>query len=116
MTNIKKVFASNLKKHRLARGWTQGELAEECGSSCQYIGALETQGKFPSPDMIQKLAAALKIDPTELFCKELDLAETIKNIQKATIEGVGEEVNRLLADFFARKMRKLDEEGGEKQA
>jgi transcriptional regulator with XRE-family HTH domain len=110
MTNIREVLASNLKKHRQARGWSQAKLAEKTGTSTQYIGMLEIRGKFPSSEMIQKLAAALCIDPTELFFKEIDPETVMKNSQRAAIEDVSEDVNRLLADLFAKKIRQYSTE------
>jgi len=109
MTNIREVLAANLKKYRQARGWSQAKLAEKTGTSTQYIGMLEIKGKFPSSEMIHKLAAALGIDPTELFSLEIDPETIIKNYQKAVIEDIGEEVNKLVADFFTEKVQKLDE-------
>jgi transcriptional regulator with XRE-family HTH domain len=103
MTNIREVLASNLKKYRYARGWSQAKLAEKTGVSTQYIGMLEIKGKFPSSEMIQKLAAALCIDPTELFFKEIAGETTMKNAQRAAIEDVSEAVSQILTDFFARK-------------
>ncbi|MDR2070864.1 MAG: helix-turn-helix domain-containing protein [Treponema sp.] len=79
MTNIREVFALNLKKHRQTRGWSQAKLAEKTGTSTQYIGMLEIKGKFPSSEIIHKLATALCIVPTELFFKEIDPEITMKN-------------------------------------
>jgi transcriptional regulator with XRE-family HTH domain len=113
MTNIREVLAANLKKHRQNRGWSQAKLAEKTGTSTHYIGMLETKFKFPSSEMIQKLSAALEIDPTELFFKELSPATTMKNSQKAAFEDVGEAVNKFISTYIAEKVRKLDEETGE---
>jgi transcriptional regulator with XRE-family HTH domain len=106
------VYAFNLKKHRQDRGWSQAKLAEKTGTSSHYIGMLETKFKFPSSEMIQKLAFALGIDPTELFFKEIPPASTMKNSQKAAFEDVGEAVNRFLSAYIAEKLQKLDEEIG----
>jgi transcriptional regulator with XRE-family HTH domain len=114
MTNIRAVLAANLKKYRQARGWSQAKLAEKAGTSTQYIGMLEIQGKFPSSEMVQKLANALSIDPTELFLKEIDPATALINIQKAITEDIGEAVNRLIMDFFVEQVKKLEEKTGEK--
>jgi transcriptional regulator with XRE-family HTH domain len=116
MTNIRAVLAANLKKYRQVRGWSQAKLAEKTGTSTQYIGMLEIQGKFPSSEMVQKLANALSIDPTELFLKEIDPATSLINIQKAVTEDIREAVNRLLTDFFAEQVKKLEEKTGEKAA
>jgi hypothetical protein len=63
--------------------------------------------------MIQKLASALSIDPTEFFCKEIDPETSLKNAHKAVFEDVGEAVSQFVADYIAEKVRKLDEETGE---
>jgi transcriptional regulator with XRE-family HTH domain len=112
MTNIREVLAANLKKHRQARGWSQAKLAEEARTSPHYIGMLETKAKFPSSEMIQKLAAALVIDPTELFFKEIDPVEAMRNSPKAAFADVGEAVNRFVAGFVAEKLKELEQPKG----
>ena len=52
-------------------GWSQAKLAEKTGTSTQYIGIIETKIKFPSSDMLQKPALALRLDPAELFYRKL---------------------------------------------
>jgi transcriptional regulator with XRE-family HTH domain len=109
MTNIREVLAFNLKKHRKDRGWSQAKLAEKVGTSTHYIGMLETKFKFPSSEMIQKLSAALSIDPTELFIKEIPPATLLKNSQKAAFEDVGEAVNKFLSVYIDKKVQELDD-------
>jgi hypothetical protein len=65
---------------------------------------LEIKGKFPSSEMIHKLAAALCIDPTELFFKELDPKIVMKNSQRAAIEDISEGVSQILSDFFTKRI------------
>ena len=114
MTNIREVLAANLKKYRQARGWSQAKLAEKAGTSTQYIGMLEIKGKFPSSEMVHKLADALCIDPTELFYKEIKPETAMRNSQKAVIADIEEEVNRLVTGYFVDKIRKLDKEAEER--
>jgi len=110
MTNIREVFALNLKKHRQVRGWSQAKLAEKVGISTHYIGMLETRAKFPSSEMIQKLSFSLGVDPTELFTKEISPKITMKNSQKAAFEDVGEAINQFITGYITEKIQKLDEE------
>jgi transcriptional regulator with XRE-family HTH domain len=70
MTRIQLVLGSNLKKHRRAKGWTQAVLAEKAGTVGNYIALLESAAKFPSADMIERIASALEIDSTALFIPE----------------------------------------------
>ena len=65
--NIQKVFGYNLKKQRLAREWTQAILAGKAGTGSNYIAMIEYAVKFPSSDMIERIANALEIEPCELF-------------------------------------------------
>jgi len=43
------------------------KLAEYCNTSPTYIGEIEVGKKFPSIDMIEKIAAILKIKPYHFF-------------------------------------------------
>ena len=71
MTNIRELFAQNLKKYRHAVGLSQAKLAEKVNTSTHYIGMLEIRRKFPSPEMMGRIASALGIDTTELFLREV---------------------------------------------
>ena len=110
MTNIRELLAANLKSYRTARGWSQAKLAEKAGTSTQYIAMIETKIKFPSSKMLHKLAGALGIEPAELFVKAINPETVMKNAKKAVIEDFGEALHRLISDFVAETVRKLDEE------
>ena len=105
MTNIRDVLAANLKQFRQARGWSQAYLAEKTKTSTNYIGMLENSVKFPSSEMIQKLAHALEIDPTELFFREIDPVSTIKKYKKAALQ----DINVLLDRLINEKIQQLEE-------
>ena len=105
MTNIRSILAANLKQFRQARGWSQAFLAEKTETSTNYIGNLENSVKFPSSEMIQKLAYALDIDPTDLFFKEVDPISTMKKYQKAALE----DIQALLDSLINQKIRQLEE-------
>ncbi|MDR0908869.1 MAG: hypothetical protein LBM77_03800 [Spirochaetaceae bacterium] len=53
--------------------------------------------------MIQRLASALDIDPTELFRKEINPEESMKNAQKIAYN----DVNKALTDFISTKLQEL---------
>jgi len=43
------------------------KLAEHCNTTTSYIGHIETGLKFPSMDMIEKMAEILRIEPYLFF-------------------------------------------------
>ncbi|MCL2879580.1 MAG: helix-turn-helix transcriptional regulator [Treponema sp.] len=67
MTDIRKLLAQNIKNFRKIRGFSQEMLAEKAGTSTTHVGMIETGKKYPSPQMLAKIAGALGIDTPELF-------------------------------------------------
>jgi transcriptional regulator with XRE-family HTH domain len=64
---LKQVFIQNLKEFRKKEGFSQMKLAECCNTTTSYIGHIETGLKFPSMDMIEKMAEILRIEPYLFF-------------------------------------------------
>jgi transcriptional regulator with XRE-family HTH domain len=104
MTDIRDLLAKNMKKYRTAQGFTQAYLAEKVETSTHYIGMIENRVKFPSPEMIGRIAFALGIDTTDLFIAERDMPDAIKTYRKATIS----DVRSLLERFLDEKLADLD--------
>jgi len=67
---LKQIFIRNLKEFRKRGGISQMKLAVNCDISPGYIGEIESGRKFPSPEMIEKIANVLRIEPY-LFFKNL---------------------------------------------
>ena len=88
MTEVQQVLAFNIKKYRKTKGVTQEQLAEQAGTSTNYLGSIETGKKYPSPQMIDKLAKALDINPLELFKKESPNMQSIKQSLEEKIQEV----------------------------
>ena len=67
MTDLRKLLAKNIKNYRKIRGFSQEMLAEKAETSTTHIGMIETSKKYPSPQMLERIAGALGIDTPELF-------------------------------------------------
>jgi transcriptional regulator with XRE-family HTH domain len=67
MIDIKEILAENIKEKRRKKGLTQEKLAEKAGMSLQYLAMLELSHKFPSGEMLERLANALDIETYELL-------------------------------------------------
>ena len=67
MTDLRELLAKNIKKYRKIRNFSQEMLAEKAYTSTTHIGMIEIGKKFPSVNMLEKIAMALDIDTPELF-------------------------------------------------
>jgi transcriptional regulator with XRE-family HTH domain len=101
-----------MKETRRNLGLSQARLAEKAGSSTQYIAMIELSRKFPSPEMLERIAAALEIDTPQLFSipsspadvlqkfRQTVLADLEKNVGKAVQKAVNEAVLQVIEDHL----------------
>jgi transcriptional regulator with XRE-family HTH domain len=68
--DLKQIFVFNLKKFRKSEGISQMQLAEKCDTATSYIGEIEIGRRFPSIEMIEKIAQALEVEPYRFFMEE----------------------------------------------
>ena len=66
---LKQVFIQNLKEFRKKEGLSQMKLAEYCNTAPSYIGQIETGLRFPSLELVEKMADILRIEPYHFFKK-----------------------------------------------
>ena len=64
---FQELFIINLKDLRKMRKISQAKLAELCESTQAYIAEIEVGKKFPSPDMVERIASAFNIESYCLF-------------------------------------------------
>ncbi|MCL2186949.1 MAG: helix-turn-helix transcriptional regulator [Treponema sp.] len=67
MINIRDILAHNIKENRKKCGFSQAKLAEKANVTTQYIAMIEVSRKFPTPEMLERLANALEIETHQLF-------------------------------------------------
>jgi transcriptional regulator with XRE-family HTH domain len=85
-----------MKDRRRILGITQAQLAERVNTSTNYIALIETEKKFPKPEMLERIAAALEIVPPALFTAEihpLAEAEMLAKVQKQLLGDIGKFVS-----------------------
>jgi len=103
MINIREILAENIKEKRRSVGLTQEKLAEKAGMSLQYLAMLELARKFPSGEMLERLAYALNIETYELLAiapsanDELeilrnDIIRDVKILNETLAKNVTEEI------------------------
>lgn len=74
------------------------KLAELCGTSTSYIGELEIGKKFPSIEMMQKIAAALEIEPYKFLMDEdaVEVRPFSKKMKHELIEELTESIKSIV--------------------
>ena len=108
---LRKILVQNLKNIRKERGITQAALAEMCGTDTSYIGQIEIGKRFPSLELIEKMAQVLKIRPYLLFFTEADddIDEKVLKKKKDTISDTKkEELTNRLTDAIRRIVKNID--------
>ncbi|MCL2600824.1 MAG: helix-turn-helix domain-containing protein [Treponema sp.] len=66
---------------------SQLELAALCESSQTYIAEIEVGKKFPSPSMIERIAAVLSIESYYLFQNKAEDGRTLTPLQRQELAG-----------------------------
>jgi len=67
MTSLRAILSFNMKAQRHFLGITQAQLAERVNTSTNYIALIESEKKFPTPEMLERIALALEFDAPALF-------------------------------------------------
>ncbi|MGY4285557.1 transcriptional regulator with XRE-family HTH domain [Bradyrhizobium sp. LM2.7] len=65
--DLRETFATNLRRLRNARGWSQDELALEAEISRSYLSQLEKGVYYVSIKVIGRLADKLDVEPDEFL-------------------------------------------------
>jgi len=104
MIDIKEIFAENLRKIRRKKGLTQEKLAEKANMSLQYLALLEIARKFPSGEMLERLANALDIETYELLAvapsPQNELEQLRKEIKDDIKNAFGERLEQAITNVI----------------
>ena len=95
-------FGANLKKLRLEEGLTQQQLADRIGVTKSVVSYYELQERYPSPEVLTKLASVFHVSTDYLL--GIERGETID------LSGLDEEdivtVKRLVSSLRAKNMKR----------
>jgi len=106
MTSLRAVLAFNMKVQRQILGISQKKLAARVGTSTHYIGMIESEKKFPSSEMLERIAAALEIDAPALFS-----TKSYSSPKTGTMGTFQEELISDITQVIAYRIGKLNIEG-----
>jgi transcriptional regulator with XRE-family HTH domain len=96
-----------MKENRGRLGLSQARLAERAGLSTQYIAMIELARKFPSPEILERIASSLEIDPPELF--SIQIAEArIRKFKQTVLADIEKAVSGAVMQVIERNLEELD--------
>jgi transcriptional regulator with XRE-family HTH domain len=108
MVDIREILAANIKENRRKMGLTQEKLAEKADMSLHYLAILELARKFPSGEMLERLAKALEIEPHELFIvspsPQNELEKLRLEIKNDIENSLGEKLEQSIADAIEKAL------------
>lgn len=99
MTDIKTHLGSNIRQYRTQLGISQAKLAEMADMATNYLGLVENGKKYPSAEMVERIASALGKDTTDLFI----LTPIEQNWKETILSKMG-----MLIDIELKSLRKKD--------
>jgi transcriptional regulator with XRE-family HTH domain len=97
-----------MKERRRILDISQVKLAERVSTSTHYIGQIEQENKFPSPEMLERIAAALEIDSPQLFSMDSFTGEAVKRFQ----EGVLADMETAITRAVTARLSEFKKPGG----
>jgi transcriptional regulator with XRE-family HTH domain len=86
--NIRNILARNIKENRRKNGFSQEKLAEKAGISTPFVAMIEVSRKFPTPDVLDKIADALNIKTWQLFTVPPPLGEEMERLHKDIVKNI----------------------------
>jgi len=106
MMGIKEILGQNLKDNRRRLGISQQELAKRAGISTPYLAMIEVARKFPTADILERLAVALGINPHELFSVANSPDKSMEQMQQTILYNM----DRIMEHAIDRAINKRYEE------
>ena len=92
MKSLREILAANLRENRRRLAMSQPELAELADLSTHYISMIEVSRKFPTPEVLERLAAALGIASHELFSMPPSPEKAIEKLHYEVITSIKQEI------------------------
>jgi transcriptional regulator with XRE-family HTH domain len=105
MTDIKEILAANLKEYRRKRGLPQEKLAEQADMSLQYLALLELARKFPSGEMLERLATALDVETHQLVEVSATPEDALEPLRQSIVTDIKQVVREAVKKSFVEECK-----------
>jgi len=102
---IREILALNIKEYRRKNGFSQERLAEKAGISTPFIAMIEVSRKFPTPEVLDKIADALNIKTWQLFAVGPDPEEAMERLHKSIVSDINNVVSRAVKNAMSENVK-----------
>jgi transcriptional regulator with XRE-family HTH domain len=69
MADLKETVATNIRRLRHGKGWTQEDLADRVGLSARYVGQIERGQASMTITVLGRIANALEVEAAKLVTR-----------------------------------------------
>jgi len=107
---IREILALNLKENRQKCGLTQEKLAEKAGISANYLSMVEISKKFPTPEMLDRLANALNIETFQLFDASATAEGALLHLERSIINKITSTVEDTIRETIIEEYKNIRKE------
>ena len=107
MTDLRELLANNIKNYRNASGLSQAKLAEKANTATNYIAAIEAARRFPSVEVLEKIALALGVDTPALFSLP-PIQSDVLLMRKELEEHVWQNIGETLSNYISENLEALE--------
>jgi len=111
MANIREILADNIKEYRKKLGITQSMLAEKAAVSVNFVGMIEQKRKFPTPEILDRIATALEVETSELFTTSVSPVAELKKLHKEILtdldRAISDAVDKAIKDNYSKAISNL---------
>jgi transcriptional regulator with XRE-family HTH domain len=113
MTNLREIFAHNLKEKRRNCGFSQAKLAEMVSVSTHHIATIETARNYPTLDLVERMANALDIEIYELFINPLSPPEEMERLYQMAAKNIDKMISESMERFCQAAGKNIEQVVGE---
>jgi transcriptional regulator with XRE-family HTH domain len=104
MTNLRDIFAHNLKAKRQKYGITQAKLAEKVGVSTHHIAMIEIARHYPTLELVERIANTLEIEIYELFIAKPSPENAMERLHQSIVQNIDKVVAEAVERVFSTKL------------
>jgi len=101
---IRDILAANIKENRRKNGFSQERLAEKAGISTPFVAMIEVSRKFPTPEVLDKIADALNIKTWQLFAVSPAPEDAMEKLHKSIVSDINNVVSAAVKNAVAENI------------